>query len=29
MDWLSVGIHALGMFETVGDWKEDALNLVS
>jgi len=29
MDWLSVGIHALGMFETVGDWKEDALNLIA
>ena len=29
MDWLSVGIHALGMFETTGDWKEDALNLIA
>ena len=26
MDWLSVGIQALGMFETVDDWREDALN---
>ena len=23
MDWLSVGIHTLGMFETTDDWKED------
>ena len=29
MDWLSVGIHALGMFETTDDWKEDALNLIA
>lgn len=29
MDWLSVGIHTLGMFETTGDWKEDALNLIA
>ena len=29
MDWLSVGIQALGMFETVEDWKEDALNLIA
>ena len=29
MDWLSVGIHTLGMLDTTGDWKEDALNLVA
>lgn len=29
MDWLSIGIHALGMAETTGDWKGDALNLVA
>ena len=29
MDWLSVGIHTLGMMETTGDWKEDALNLIA
>ena len=29
MDWLSVGIHTLGMFETTEDWKEDALNLIA
>ena len=29
MDWLSVGIHTLGMFETTNDWKEDALNLIA
>ncbi len=29
MDWLSVGIHTLGMLETTGDWKEDALNLIA
>ena len=29
MDWLSVGIHTLGMFETTDDWKEDALNLIA
>ena len=28
MDWLSVGIHTLGMYETTGDWLEDALNLI-
>ncbi len=27
MDWLSVGIHTLGMLDTTGDWKEDGLNL--
>lgn len=29
MDWLSVGIHALGMMDTTGEWKEDALNLIA
>lgn len=29
MDWLSVGIHTLGMYETTGDWLEDALNLIA
>ena len=29
MDWLSVGIQALGMFETVDDWREDAFNLIA
>jgi citrate synthase len=29
MDWLSIGIHTLGMLDTTGDWKEDALNLVA
>lgn len=29
MDWLSIGIHTLGMLETTEDWKEDALNLVA
>jgi citrate synthase len=29
MDWLSIGIHTLGMAETTGDWKDDALNLVA
>jgi len=29
MDWLSVGIHTLGMFETTDDWKEDSLNLIA
>ncbi len=29
MDWLSIGIHTLGMFETTGDWLEDALNLIA
>ena len=29
MDWLSVGIQTLGMLETTGDWKEDALNLIA
>ena len=29
MDWLSVGILTLGMLDTTGDWKEDALNLIA
>ena len=29
MDWLSVGIHTLGMLDTTGDWKEDTLNLIA
>ncbi|MEK9730840.1 MAG: citrate/2-methylcitrate synthase [Candidatus Poseidoniales archaeon] len=29
MDWLSIGIHVLGMTCLTGDWKEDALNLVA
>ncbi len=29
MDWLSVGIHTLGMFETTENWREDALNLIA
>lgn len=29
MDWLSIGIHALGMLGAEGDWKNDALNLVA
>ena len=29
MDWLSIGIHTLGMAGGVGDWKEDALNLIA
>ena len=29
MDWLSVGIHTLGMYDTTGDWLEDALNLIA
>ena len=29
MDWLSVGSHTLGMLDTTGDWKEDALNLIA
>ena len=29
MDWLSIGIHTLGMTTLVNDWKEDALNLVA
>jgi citrate synthase len=29
MDWLSIGIHALGMLGGVDDWREDALNLTA
>ena len=29
MDWLSIGIHTLGMLGGVDDWKEDALNLIA
>lgn len=29
MDWLSVGIHTLGMLDGQDDWKEDSLNLIS
>ena len=29
MDWLSIGIHTLGMLDATGDWKEDALNLTA
>jgi len=29
MDWLSVGIHTLGMLDTTNDWKDDALNLIA
>lgn len=29
MDWMSVGLHTLGMADTTGDWNEDALNLVA
>ena len=29
MDWLSVGIHTLGMYDTTGDWLDDALNLIA
>ena len=29
MDWLSVGIQTLGMWDCTNDWKEDALNLVA
>jgi len=29
MDWLSVGIHALGMIETTNDWRSDAMNLIA
>jgi len=29
MDWLSVGIHTLGMFETTNDWRADAMNLIA
>ena len=29
MDWLSIGIHTLGMLDTTEDWREDALNLIA
>ncbi len=29
MDWLSVGIHTLGMLETTNDWRTDAMNLIA
>lgn len=29
MDWLSVGIHTLGMLGGVGNWNDDALNLIA
>ena len=29
MDWLSVGIHTLGMWDCKNDWREDALNLIA
>ena len=29
MDWLSVGIHTLGMLDTTNDWKEDTMNLIA
>jgi len=29
MDWLSIGIHALGMLGKTEDWEEDALNLIA
>jgi len=29
MDWLSIGIHTLGMLGGVDNWKEDAMNLVA
>lgn len=29
MDWLSIGIHTLGMYDTTGDWLDDALNLIA
>ena len=29
MDWLSIGIHTLGMLCLENNWKEDALNLVA
>ena len=29
MDWLSIGIHTLGMLGGVDDWSEDALNLIA
>ena len=29
MDWLSVGIHSLGMFDDNDDWLENTLNLIA
>ena len=29
MDWLSIGIHTLGMCDTTENWLDDALNLVA
>ena len=29
MDWLSIGIQTLGMWDCKNDWREDALNLVA
>lgn len=29
MDWLSIGIHTLGMLGGVDDWREDAMNLIA
>ena len=29
MDWLSIGIHTLGMLDCKNDWREDALNLIA
>lgn len=29
MDWLSIGIHSLGMFDDNEDWKENTLNLIA
>ena len=29
MDWLSIGIHTLGMYETTEDWLDDTLNLIA
>ena len=29
MDWLSIGIHSLGMLGGVDDWREDAMNLIA
>ena len=29
MDWLSIGIHSLGMFDNDEDWQENTLNLIA
>ena len=29
MDWLSIGIHSLGMFDENEDWQENTLNLIA